>query len=77
MVAKDKKKTTKAKTPKAKTYHASIQLNTTKAPYAVSGAFIAANKDYIKVRGEVGDDIGKIIMVPVFMVKVVYLTEDS
>jgi hypothetical protein len=67
----------KKKTPKGVTYHATIVLNTTKAPFQVSGAFIAANKDYIKVRGEVGDDIGKIIMVPVPMVKVVYLTENS
>jgi hypothetical protein len=71
----------KVKVPRAKkgtkTYHATVLLNTTKAPFQVSGAFIAASKDYIKVRGDVGDDIGKTIMVPVPMVKVVYLTEVS
>jgi Mn-containing catalase len=75
-MAASKTKATKSKKVE-KTYHASIVLNTTKAPFQVSGAFISASADYIKVRGEVGDDIGKVIMVPVPMVKVIYLTEDS
>lgn len=79
MVAGKKKTKTvpKAKEPKAKSYHASVMLNTTKAPYQVSGKFLKASTDYIKILGEVGDDIGKVIMVPVHMVKVIYLTENS
>ena len=82
-----KKKTTRGRSPKQvvddireagkKSYHASIQLNTTKVPYAVSGKFLSASDDYVRLLGEVGDDIGKIIMVPKSMVKVIYLTEAS
>lgn len=71
----DKKK--KPKSDKPQTYHATVLLNTTKAPFQVSGAFIAADRAQVKIRGEVGDDIGKIIIIPIPMVKVVYLTEDS
>lgn len=73
-----KKKTTKSKTTKAekpKEYSATIELNTTKAPFTVHGKFLKASTDYITVLGEIGDDIGKKIMVPVHMVKVIYLTE--
>jgi hypothetical protein len=73
MVA-SKKKTTK-KEPKGKEYSATVVLNTTKAPFQVSGKFLSASADYIKVLGEIGDDIGKVIMVPVPMVKVIYLDE--
>lgn len=59
------------------TYHATVLLNTTKAPFQVSGAFIGASTDFVKLRGEVGDDIGKTIMVPRHAIKVVYLTEDT
>lgn len=83
MVAKDKKKTTKVprtKTPKEegpKEYTATVELNTTKAPYTIHGKFLKASTDYIKILGEVGDDIGSVIMVPVHMVKVIYLKERS
>lgn len=75
---KKPKSATKAKKPEGpKEYHASVMLNTTKAPYQVSGKFLKASSDYITILGEVGDDIGKVIMVPVHMVKVIYLTENS
>jgi hypothetical protein len=78
MVAGKKKPSgPKATKAKRKEYRASIVLNTTKAPYQVSGKFLAASKDYVRVLGETGDDIGKIIMVPQSMVKVIYLVEIS
>lgn len=70
----DKKKKAKEQKP---AYHATVLLNTTKAPFQISGAFIAANERQVKIRGEVGDDIGKTIIIPIHMVKVVYLTEDA
>lgn len=73
-MAAGKKKAAKA--AKAE-YHASITLNTTKAPFVVHGKFLSASADYIRVLGEVGDDIGKIIMVPSNMVKLIHLTEIS
>lgn len=60
-----------------KQYHAEVVLNTTKAPHQVRGEFIAADKAQIKLRGTIGDDIGKIIIVPMHSVRVVYLTEAS
>lgn len=67
----------KAKGDEPKTYSATVELNTTKAPFAVHGKFLKASADYIKILGEVGDDIGSVIMVPIRMVKVIYLKEQS
>lgn len=72
-MAAGKTKTTKS--TKKPTYHATITLNTTKAPFAVSGKYLSASKDYVKLLGETGDDIGKIIMVPQHMVKVIHMVE--
>jgi hypothetical protein len=75
MVAKDKKEQKKPRMKKPKEYSATVELNTTKAPFTVHGKFLKASTDYITILGEIGDDIGKKIMVPVHMVKVIYLTE--
>jgi hypothetical protein len=74
MVAKKKKADPKPKATKPE-YLATITLNTTKAPFAVSGKFLSASDNYVKLLGEVGDDIGKIIMVPQHMVKVIHMVE--
>lgn len=49
----------------------SIELETVTAPFRIHGTFQMQDDEFIKVRGTVGDDIGKAILVPKSRIKTV------